>query len=44
MHGGEPARPLLEEWDDARKDKWINKQGAEFLDPVEKTLIKGEVK
>ena len=38
--GCEPARLLLEEWDDAHKDKWNNKQRAEFLDHVEKSLIK----
>ena len=37
--GGEPARLLLEEWEDAKHDKWINKQRVEGLDPIEQMLI-----
>ena len=37
--GGEPARLLIEECNDAVNDKWIDKQRTELLDPLEQALI-----
>ena len=37
--GGEPARLLLNEWDEGLKDAWIDKQFLKSLDEVEKKLV-----
>ena len=37
--GGEPTRLTVEEWDDARNDKLIDKQQMQDLDELNKALV-----
>ena len=38
--GGEPARLTIDEWDDARKDNWIDKQRLQHLDELDMHMVK----
>ena len=38
--GGEPSRIMIDEWKDAMKDNWIDKQRLKKLDEVDQLLIK----
>ena len=38
--GGEPARLTIEEWNDAKENKWIDQQRLKDLDEVDQMLIK----
>ena len=37
--GGEPARLTVDEWNDTRNDKWIEKQWMKELDELDKALV-----
>ena len=38
--GGEPCRLKIKDWDDAKKDVWLNDETIKKLDEIEKSIIK----
>ena len=38
--GGEPARMAINEWEEAKADKWVDNQRIDNLDQVDKLLVK----